>query len=46
MVLDGIGGGILLTGRLNADSVAGRWTYAGDRAGGASGTFVLRRTRD
>lgn len=46
MVLDGIGNGILLTGRLDADSVAGRWSYAGDRAGGANGTFVLRRPRE
>lgn len=46
MVLDGIGSGILLSGRLDADSIAGRWTYAGDRAGGANGTFVLRRPRD
>jgi hypothetical protein len=46
MVLDGIGRGILLTGRLDADSVAGRWSYAGDRAGGANGTFVLRRPKD
>ncbi|HEX6372819.1 MAG TPA: hypothetical protein VF006_28110 [Longimicrobium sp.] len=46
MVLDGVGSGIVLTGRLDADSVAGRWTYAGDRAGGANGTFVLRRPRD
>lgn len=46
LVLDGIGSGIVLTGRLDADSVAGRWTYAGDRAGGANGTFVLRRPKD
>ncbi|HYR10212.1 MAG TPA: hypothetical protein VEQ60_20730, partial [Longimicrobium sp.] len=46
MVLDGIGSGLLLTGRLDADSVAGRWTYPGDRAGGANGTFVLRRRKD
>lgn len=46
MVLDGIGSGIVLTGRLDSDSVAGRWTYAGDRAGGANGTFVLRRPKD
>lgn len=46
MVLDGIGSGIVLTGHLDADSIAGRWSYAGDRAGGANGTFVLRRPRD
>lgn len=46
MVLDGIGSGIVLTGRLDADSIAGRWSYAGDRAGGANGTFVLRRPRE
>jgi hypothetical protein len=46
MVMDGVGSGVLLTGRLDADSIAGRWTYAGDRAGGANGTFVLRRPRD
>ena len=46
MVLDGIGTGILLVGRLDSDSIAGRWSYAGDRAGGANGTFVLRRPAD
>jgi hypothetical protein len=46
MVLDGIGSGLLLTGHLDADSITGRWTYAGDRAGGANGTFVLRRPKD
>jgi hypothetical protein len=46
MVLEGIGSGLLLTGRLDADSITGRWTYAGDRAGGANGTFVLRRPKD
>jgi hypothetical protein len=46
MVLDGIGSGIVLTGRLESDTIAGRWLYAGDRAGGAHGTFVLRRPKD
>lgn len=46
MVLDGIGSGLVLTGRLDSDSIAGRWNYAGDRTGGAHGTFVLRRPRD
>lgn len=46
MVMDGIGSGIVLTGRMESDSIAGRWWYAGDRAGGAQGTFVLRRPRD
>ena len=46
MVMDGIGGGIRLTGRMESDSIAGRWVYAGDRAGGAQGTFVFRRAKD
>jgi hypothetical protein len=46
MVMDGIGSGILLTGRMESDTVAGRWWYAGDRAGGAEGTFVLRRPKE
>jgi hypothetical protein len=46
MVMDGIGSGIILTGRMESDTIAGRWSYAGDRAGGAQGTFVLRRPKD
>jgi hypothetical protein len=46
MVMDGIGSGIILNGRMESDTVAGRWFYAGDRAGGAEGTFVLRRPKD
>jgi hypothetical protein len=45
MVMDGIGSGIVLTGRMESDTIAGRWFYAGDRAGGAEGTFVLRRPK-
>ncbi|HEU4885470.1 MAG TPA: hypothetical protein VFT45_24695 [Longimicrobium sp.] len=46
MVMEGIGSGIVLTGRMEADTIAGRWSYAGDRAGGAQGTFVLRRPKE
>lgn len=36
-------GGVELQGRLEGDSVVGRWYHV--RTGGASGTFVLRRLR-
>jgi hypothetical protein len=46
MVMDGIGNGIVLTGRMESDTIAGRWVYIGDRTGGAQGTFVFRRPKD